>query len=169
MQSSSCRYLCGVAFPALLSESLFYHIFSSHFLVEVSSFWWSKSPWSLQRGIFIFPWINRRKISGGKQVAGVVWFWDLYSVAELCKRSVTFSAAILCPCHKGSAIEFCVSAALVFSVSLAVLVRNCKVTQPVFLSSFTGSQAARTEFCMALPGASWLQLPAGLCQRSGCH
>lgn len=98
-----------VPFPAVTHESLYYQIFSSHFLVEVSSFWWSKSSWSLWRGIFFFMtnWRKKWWWCLGDMV-GVACFWDLYLVVELCRRLVTFSAASA-PCRKGSAVVLCLS------------------------------------------------------------
>lgn len=130
-----------------------------------------------EEGFLSFPWSTEEKlvVVAGKQMAGVACFWDLYFAAELCKRLVTFSAAYA-PCHKGSAVEFCASAALVFSIFLAVLVWNCKVTQPVFFSSYRWefyrhawlACSQRVEFCCgALPGTSLMQLTAGLCYWPG--
>lgn len=175
-ESRSCRYSVWCSFSCSDKwKLLLLNLFQS---LSGWSFWWSKSSWSLQR-FLPFSWWTEEKlvVVAGRQMAGVACFWDLYSEVELCKRLVTFSAAYG-PWHKGSAVEFCTSAASVFSIFLAVLVWNCKVPQPVFFSGrrwiFTGTRglhAEGAEFCCEalniVPGASLMQLTAGLCRWAG--
>lgn len=150
MRSRSCR--CYVCCSFSCSDKRKLHL---------SDLFQSLSSWSfffLMMKIILISlkiW-NRRKLVAvaGKQMAGVACFWELYLVAELCKRWVTFSA-VYTPCRKGSAVEFCTSAALVFSIFVAVLVQNCKVMQPVFFSSyrwsFTGMHALHAASCAVQP------------------
>lgn len=63
-----------------------------------------------EEGFLSFPWSTEEKsvVVAGEQMAAVACFWDLYLVAELCRRLVTF-AATYNPCHKGSVAVLCLS------------------------------------------------------------
>ena len=135
--------LGSIPLPAVISERLFYQIFSSHF-----------SGWS-----FFFLMIKIILISlkrdfylSRDQLKKKWWWWRLenrwlaWLVSEICFGSWTLQIVTFCaayaPCQKGSVVDFCASAASAFSIFLAVLAWNCKVTQPVFFAScrwsFTG-------------------------------
>lgn len=149
-------------------KACFSKSFFSHFLVEVSAFWWSNHLELFEEGFLAFPWSTEEKlvVVAGKQMVGVSCFWDLYLVAELCKRLVTFSAAYA-PCHKSSAVEFRASAALVFSIFLALLVWNCKVTHPVVFSgyrwSFTSMHDLHAARELSFAARPWISCQAPAC------
>lgn len=162
--------MCGVHFPAVVRESLIFRIFSSHCPVEVSSFWWWKSSWSLWRGNFICPIINWRKlvVVAGKQMASVGCFRELYLVAEHCKRWVTFSA-VYSPCRKGSAVVLCGCFSLQHFRSCVGMKLQGNTTCVLFQLQFYRHACLACSWlcCAALPGTSLVQLTAVLCHGPG--